>query len=542
MAIRGETITVANETWHRIFGLDLDRHRIGRSLAVRGLGLVYFIAICSWWTQVALLVGKEGLSPAGNLLSLLEERLGATGESAIWALPNVFWILGTSDFAFQFVCFVGAILAILVFLGRFCAPCLILLWIIYLSLVNTGGVFMSFQWDILLLEAGFLGIFLATWKSRSTWRNPPTLSVVNRIALVFFWILIAKLMFFSGWVKLAWAGGAYPEWWPERTAMTYHYMTQPIPTWTAWHVHHWSESFHHFSIWPMYFIELVLPFTIFFGRFGRAAAGIGFVLLMVLILFTGNYTYFNWLTIVLCLPLIHDRLWPEWFHNWLKFVPEGLPPAPVWKVRALKLSIALPVFAILALLNFQVILGDLHRAPNPALKANPTPEWLDTFRAKLEPFRLASGYGLFRTMTTERPEIILEGSWDGTSWFEYDFAWKIDELSDRPKFVAPHQPRVAWQFWFAALEKRFDYRSRNAGWIESIVIKLLQDDPDVESLIKHNPFPNSPPRLIRARLFNYEFTTPEERARTGDWWKRVAVGEYLSPVSLSEPGEEAPES
>jgi hypothetical protein len=522
--------------WHSVFGLDLDRHRIARSLTIRGIGLIYLIAIASWWTQVALLVGENGLSPAADLHDLLETRLGESGQSPFLALPNLFWFIGTSDFAFHFVCWIGVMLAIAVILGRFCGPCLFLLWILYLSLVNTGGVFMSFQWDILLLETGFLAIFLARWNWRSPWRNPPPLSVVNRIALVFFWLLVAKLMFFSGWVKLAWAVESYPEWWPERTAMTYHYMTQPIPTWTAWHAHHLPEWFHHFSIWPMYFVELILPFAIFFGRFGRLAAAIGFAVLMLLILATGNYTYFNWLTIVLCLPLVHDRAWPERLRQWLHYVPEGIPDPPLWKWRAIKLSAAIPVFVALALLNLQVILGDLHRAPKPALEKDPTADWLDSFRGGLEPFRLASGYGLFRTMTTDRPEIIIEGSWDGVSWFEYDFARKVDEVSDRPKFVAPHQPRVAWQFWFAALERRFDYRSRNAGWIERLVIKLLEDDPSIEKIIKHNPFPDSPPRLIRARLFLYEFTTPEERSETGDWWKRVAAGEYLSPVSLTRPG------
>lgn len=524
---------MAKWNWHNVFGVDLDRHRIARSLAVRGIGLVYLAAIASWWTQVAVLVGPDGLAPAERLHEVLEERLPAAGQSPFLALPNLFWWIGTSDFALQFVCFVGVVLAGLVVAGRFSGPALAALWAIYLSLVNTGGVFMSYQWDILLLETGFLGIFLADWRMKSPWRNPRPLSFVNRIALVFCWLLVAKLMFFSGWTKLAWAGERFPEWWPEATAMTYHYMTQPLPTWTAWHAHHWPEWFHKFSLWPMYFVELVLPFAVFFGRFGRLAAAIGFAGLMVLILLTGNYTYFNYLTIVLCLPLVHDRLWPEWFRKWLEFVPEGITAPPNWKSRGIRLAFAGPALAVLALLNLHVVLGDLHRAPKPVLASDPTPEWLDSFRAKLDPFRLVSGYGLFRTMTTTRPEIVIEGSWDGTSWFEYDFVWKVDELSDRPKFVAPHQPRVAWQFWFAALEERFDPRSRNAGWIEALVVKLLRDDPIVDGLVKHDPFPNSPPRLIRARLFEYEFTTPEERRSKGDWWKRVAVGEYLQPVSLT---------
>ncbi|MEM9018226.1 MAG: lipase maturation factor family protein [Verrucomicrobiota bacterium] len=478
---------MANFDRQLLFGLDLDRHRIARSLLIRGIGLIYLIAILSWSVQVDLLVGENGLIPAGNLHALLAERLGETGENVFFALPNLFWWIGTSDFALRFVCWIGAILALLIIVGRFAGPSLILLWFLYLSLVNTGGVFMSFQWDILLLEAGFLSIFAANWKLRTPWKDPPRLSIVNRIALIGFWLLIAKLMFFSGWVKLAWAGPQAPEWWPDRSAMTFHYMTQPIPTWTAWHAHHWPGWFHHFSIWPMYFIELILPFAILFGRWGRFAAAIGFSLLMILILATGNYTYFNWLTIVLCLPLIHDRLWPNWFREKLGFVPEGLVPPPSRRPLIAKLFVTGPLFLLLLLLNLHVVLSDFHRAPNPVFKADLTPRWFDLVRERCEPFRLASGYGLFRTMTTDRPEIILEGSWDGKTWFEYDFTWKVDELSDKPKFVAPHQPRVAWQFWFAGLERQFNPRSRNAAWIESIVIKLLEDDDEIGRLIKPVP-------------------------------------------------------
>lgn len=500
---------------------------------IRAIGIIYLIAIVSWSSQVALLVGENGLIPAERMLEWVGERTAENGTSAFAAMPSIFWLTNASDFALQFVCWIGVMLALLVIFGRLTGPALIGLWFLYLSLLNTGGVFMSFQWDILLLEAGFLSIFLCDWHLKTPWRDPPTLSPVNRVALVWAWLLIAKLMFFSGWVKLAWAGEMYPEWWPLRNALSYHYMTQPIPTWTAWHAHHLPGWIHTMSIWVMYLIEIVLPFAIILGRFGRFAAAVGFTSLMVLISLTGNYTYFNWLTIALCLPLVHDRLWPRFFLGWLSFVPRGLEPPPDWKRRALKFSVAGPVFVAIALLNLHVVFGDLHSAPNPALPVKLTPKWLDDFRGKLDPFRLVSGYGLFRTMTTERPEIILEGSRDGLSWQAYDFLWKVDDLGDRPEFVAPHQPRVAWQFWFAALEQRFHPRSRNAAWFESLVLKLLEGDRNVESLLKTNPFPDTPPEFIRARLFNYEFTSPEERARTGDWWKRVAAGDYLPEVSAT---------
>ncbi len=519
-------------TIQTLLGFDTDQHRIGRSLFIRGLGLIYLIAIISWWSQAIMLVGGNGLIPAGKFLELVDSRLSEVGQSPFFAIPNIFWWIGASNLALHFACGLGAALAVLVILGRLTGPALAGLWIVYLSLLNTGGVFMSFQWDILLLEAGFMACFLADWRWHSPFRNPRPLNLVNRIALVWAWMLVGKLMFFSGWVKLAWATPDYPEWWPEHTAMTYHYMTQPIPTWTAWWAHQLPEGIQKASIWPMYFVELVLPFFIILGRFGRLIAAIGFAGLMLLILATGNYTYFNWLTIVLCLPLVHDRCWPKRFRKWLKLRKPKKKDRPSRRRVIIQLSCTAPVFLLMLLLNLQIIIGDLHRAPLPTLKKDLTPAWLDQLRASTSPFHLASGYGLFRTMTTDRPEIIFEGSRNGFTWQAYDFGWKVDELDARPKFVAPHQPRVAWQLWFAALERQFSYQSRNAGWVEALVLKLLNGDDSIEPLLRHNPFPDQPPKYIRARLFLYEFTTIAERKQTGDWWKRRASGMYIAPVSL----------
>jgi hypothetical protein len=513
------------------FTSDTSRHRIGRSLFLRGLGLIYLVAIASWWTQVVLLVGEDGLEPAGRLLDFLRDRLGAENRSLFLSLPTLFWITGASDAVLHGTCFSGCVLAALVVCGRLTGPALAGLWMIYLSLVNTGGVFMSFQWDILLLEAGLLALFLGPWSLKSPWRDPPPLTPVNRIALVFAWFLIAKLMFFSGWVKLAWASEASPEWWPDGTAMTFHYMTQPIPNAAAWWMHQLPDWFHKASLRPMYFVELVLPFAVFLGRRARLAAALGFAGLMGLILLTGNYTYFNWLTIVLCLPLVHDGLWPRWLTRILRIHP-GANEAP-WSRKAtiIRLAVAAPALLGIGLLNLRIVLHDLHEAPKPFLASDLVPSWLDGFAGALAPFHPASGYGLFRTMTTQRPEIIVEGSADGTNWLAYDFAWKVDEIGARPRLVAPHQPRVAWQFWFAALEGRFDYRSRNAAWFERVVLKLFRGDAAVKGLLVHDPFPDDPPRFLRARLMRYEFTTPSERRETGHWWKRTVLGEYLPEVA-----------
>lgn len=518
--------------WLEFLRPDLDRHRIARSLFLRGLGAIYLIAFLSWSGQVSLLVGPDGLEPAQSLLDSVGEALSERGENAFFALPNLFWFTGASDFALQFACMAGILLSCLVLFGRFTGPALVGAWVLYLSLVQTGGTFMRFQWDLLLLETGFLSLFFCSWRMRSRWRNPEPLNLLQRVALVFFWFLIAKLMFFSGWVKLAWASELQPEWWPDRTALHFHYMTQPLPTWTAWHAHHASDGIHALSIWIMYAVELVLPFAILLGRWGRVAAAAGFALLMTGILLTGNYTYFNWLTLLLCIPLIPDRAWPKWIREGLHFSPLGLSAPLPRRARIAQVTVACIALGAVGLLQLQIVLQDLHRAPHPLLKRDATPEWLDSWAASLQPFRIASSYGLFRTMTTTRPEIVLEGSEDGENWSEYDFAWKVDDLGDRPRFVAPHQPRVAWQFWFAALEKRFRRENFNARWIENLTIQLLQGNADAEKLLKHNPFPEEPPRFLRMQLYEYEFTTPEEKAETGHWWKRRLLGTYLRPVAL----------
>lgn len=523
-----------------------ETHALSRSIYLRGLGAVYLVAILSWWVQAGTLVGSRGLVPMAEFLDHAGEALHVQGYSRWGGIPTIFW-LGDSDAWIHAVCAAGVALAAAVIAGWAVGPCLLGLWFIYLSLFGTGHVFMHFQWDILLLEAGFLAILFAPWQPlRLPWRGPqPPLGWGERIALWSQWILIAKLMFLSGWVKLAWATPDQPEWWPAGTAMTFHYETQPIPTWTAWWMHQLPDWFHRASLWPMYFVELALPVAVFLGARLRLVAAIGFAGLMASILATGNYTYFNWLTIVLCIPLVSDRFW-----RWRKSdhtgsdrrsdpVSSETDPAPFSEPRELgSLALRGVPLALVAVLNGIAVLGDLHQAsaiPDPALpwarlESDPIPDFLKPLPQQLYPWHLASGYGLFRTMTTDRPEIVLEGTANGVTWREYELRHKPGRLDRAPGFVAPHQPRVAWQFWFAALERGYDQRSRNAAWFTSLVLKLLENDPVALGLFHENPFPDRPPERIRARLYLYEFTTREERRETGNWWKRREIGLFLAPV------------
>jgi hypothetical protein len=537
------------------------QYAISRSLFIRGVGFVYLIAIASWWVQAEALIGKDGLVPAADYLQRVGDYFDEQGESRFWNVPTLLWISSSDEFIAG-ICALGMALAFLVIAGFVPGPCLLGLWVVYLSLVNTGSVFMSFQWDILLLETTILTVLVAPWSVvRMRWRNPPPLGAGERLVWWLCWIAVAKLMFQSGWVKLAWATPSQSEWWPDHTALTFHYMTQPIPTWTAWWMHQLPEWLQKASLWPMYGIELILPFLVFLGARLRLAAGSGFVVLMMLILVTGNYAYFNWLTLVLCLPLVADRFWslPRRSIAWLRGrlgkrptsnagnIGEQNKQAAVSTNRLLQntsLAVRALPLTLIALLNFTVFFNDLYRVSqisyleNPVLpwthlKVDPTPEWADELHGKLSPFNLVSGYGLFRSMTTDRPEIIIEGSSDGVEWQEYDVRWKPDKLDAPPRFVAPHQPRVAWQFWFAALERQYHPRSRNATWMARLFRGLLENDPVALSFFNDNPFPDHPPKILRARLFLYEFTTIKERRESGNWWKRELAGDYLPAITKS---------
>lgn len=541
-----------------------DGHALSRWLYLRGLAAVYLIAILSWWVQVDELVGSRGLLPLAETLEHAGQALHERGYSRFGGIPTVFW-LEDGDGFIHAVCATGVVLALLVMAGFAAGPGLAGLWFIYLSLLGTGGVFMHFQWDILLLEAGFLAIFLAPWRGLRLRADP--LGWGERIALWLQWFLVAKLMFQSGWVKLAWATPDQPEWWPAGTAMTYHYFTQPIPAWTSWWMHQLPGWFHRASLWPMYAVELGLPFLVFLGSRARLAAAAGFAGLMLLILATGNYTYFNWLTIVLCIPLVADRYWRWRPQGWPSRrpgtasgpTPSGGAPDPEARVARpapapppgfsesgefASLALRAVPLATVALLNAMTVLGDLHEAsavPGATLRwvrleSDPVPPFLQPLRRTLAPWHLVSGYGLFRTLTTERPEIVLEGTANGVTWREYELRHKPGRLGARPRFVAPHQPRVAWQFWFAALERRYHPHSRNAAWMTALILKLLENDPAALALFRENPFPEAPPERIRARLYLYEFTTPAERRETGHWWKRRDAGLYLPPVGREAAG------
>lgn len=481
--------------------VEVPRFAVAAWIFLRLLGLVYFIAFFSYAIQLRGLVGAEGILPASLFFERAWEALGA---GALWQFPGLAWI-NASDGFLIFLALAGMGGAVMVMAGAWVAPTLVLLWLLYLSLVVAGQVFYQFQWDNLLLEAGFLAIFVAPWNKWNGLRltEPPWF---GRLLLV--WLLF-RLMFSAGVVKLASGDTA----WATLTALEFHFHTQPLPTPLAWFAAQNPPWLLQAGVFTMFVIELVFPFLMFLARRLRLVAFIGLVGLQLVIAATGNYGFFNLLSLILCVWLIDDWQWPARIRRLFGGQPREFPFW--WRRRVL------PVAAIALLLLSLLPLTFAFR---------PTGEWARppaTAYSWISPLRTINGYGLFATMTTQRREILVQGTRDGLDWKYYEFKYKPGPFKGAPKFVAPYMPRLDWQMWFAALGP-----VENSPWFYNFMQRLLEGSEPVRGLLQEDPFPVLPPRAVRAMLDDYTFTTPEERGETGDWWKASPVSIYCPSISL----------
>jgi lipase maturation factor 1 len=470
-------------------------YRRMRSILLRGLGLVYLAAFGSMGVQVDGLLGRRGILPAADFLAGAKQALGTRGY---WQFPTLLW-LNASDAALHGLCWGGVAVSVLLIVGLLPAACLALLWAAYLSLVVVGQDFLGFQWDSLLLEAGLLGVLFAPW---GVWlgraRREPSVVVL----WLFRW-LVFRLMFLSGVVKLTSGDPTWRAW----EAMKYHYETQPLPAWTSWYMHQLPPWFHALSVGFMFWAELIAPFLVFAPRRPRMVGFWSLVLLQALIAATGNYGFFNLLSLVLCLSLVEDWDWGR------RDVVRGEPaPRRPWR--------QVPIGAAGAVIVLMTAMEGIDRSGWTVL----FPEPLEAVRRWLGPFRSLNAYGLFAVMTTERPEILVEGSDDGETWIPYRFRWKPGEPGRRPRFTTPHMPRLDWQMWFAALAR--DCLSQT--WFLRFEQRLLEGSPEVLRLLRDDPFRGRPPRYIRARLDLYHFT----HFGAKDWWTRQEVGTYCPPLGL----------
>ncbi len=471
------------------------------------LALCYLAAFGSFGVQVNGLIGERGILPLRIFLSEAQVELGS---KAYWEVPTLCWFNDSNSFL-HLLCGAGVVLSLLLLLDWLPLFCLSLLWILYLSLVSAGQEFLGFQWDNLLLESGFLGIFLVPLAIRvaPSDKNPPP-----RIILLLFQWLLFRLLFSSGVVKLTSGDPA----WRHLTALQFHYETQPLPTTLAWYFNQLPGWFQKGSCLFMFGVELIVPFFIFGPRRLRPWAFGFLVSLQLLITLTGNYCFFNLLALGLCFFTLDDEAYPRWWKAyWATLRANPNKPSMPWTPWVTVPLATLVIY--LSLIQMLYTLGGRF----------PLPDLLELPLRLTEPFRSVNSYGLFAVMTTTRPEILVEGSRDGVQWSPYEFRWKAGDLKRAPVYVAPYQPRLDWQMWFAALGD-----VRDNPWFVNFLVRLLQGSPDVINLLKTNPFPDGPPLFIRAKLEQYDFTNFSEKAQTGQWWKKEEKGFYIPAFSLKD--------
>ena len=489
--------------------LRLPHYHLVRWVFLRGLGGIYVIAFLSLWLQIMGLVGARGIEPAAPWLAAVYERFG---RAAYTQAPTLLWLLGASNLAIHVVCATGIGAALLLVINRAPHLAAFAAWLLYLSLYTVGGVFLSFQWDILLLETGLLAILLAP---RSLSPELGSEQPVPRTVVFLLRWLLFRLMLLSGLVKLA---SGDPAWW-NLTALDFHFETQPLPTWTSWYVHNLPESVRRVSCFLMFVAELFLPFLMLAPRRPRLVAAVGTLLFQLVIMATGNYNFFNLLTCLLCVALLDDGYLSSILP--LRFARAvALRSAGSAAVSARRVAVSSAIVAFLVVLS-------LAHAWARFEGYGALPASVRRVVAATNPFHLANSYGLFAVMTKERREIVIEGSDDAVTWMPYEFRWKPGDPAARPRFCEPHQPRLDWQMWFAALGS---YRAN--PWLIHMMQRLLQGSPPVRALFASDPFPQKPPRYVRAMIYDYAFTTVTSARAEGTWWER-SNGRPYAPVMTS---------
>ncbi|NKB66441.1 MAG: lipase maturation factor family protein [Candidatus Latescibacteria bacterium] len=494
-------LTLRTKTlWNRLASRDISLpasspHHRTRSLFLRALGLIYLVAFAAALRQAAPLIGRDGLLPAHLFLARLKQIHDSTWD-AFWDAPSLFWLAPT-DPTLTVLGAAGLGASLVLLSGRGNAPLLALLWLLYMSIYQVGQLFYGYGWEILLLETGFLSIFFAPlWRATTT-----TVAVV----WLYRWLLF-RLMFGAGLIKLR--GDTC---WTDLTCLIYHYETQPIPNPLSWYLHQLPAWVHQGGVLFNHLVELLVPFFYFAPRRLRHLAGLLTIAFQSLLILSGNLAFLNYLTLILCIPLFDDQalaaLVPT---RWRRKAPVLAPVHPARR----------PVLtALVALLSIQPVLNLL--SPHQAMNRS------------FDPLHLVNTYGAFGHIGKERREVIIQGTYDpvvddNTRWLDYEFKHKPGALDRRPPIIAPYQPRLDWQIWFAAMS---DYRRQ--PWLIHLVYKLLTDDPGIQSLLGPHPFTQGPPTFIRAELYQYRFTGPGDDIPA--WWTRRRLGPYLPPLSATNP-------
>jgi hypothetical protein len=512
---------------------------VPRWMFMRALAIFYFSAFHSLLFQIEGLIGPRGVLPAEKFLAALR---GETGPLRFWYAPTLFWI-SSGEHMMIAVTWLGLIASIAALFNLWPRLSFFLCLVCFLSFVTAAEAFSSYQSDGMLLEAGFIALFFAP---RGLFPGLGTASPTSRASLFLLQWEWFRIYFESGLVKLL---SGDPEW-RNYTAMDEYYQNGPLPTWIGWYVEHLPHWFHAATVTATLGMELVVVWMLFLPRRARLICFCIVTPWEIGVILTANYTFLNYLVLALGFLLLDDRsvrwLLPVRIRASFPAVPEKKdapaekePPSILKSSGELEESHPVDVHGLTKVLGkarlavTAVMLTWLAYATTVEMIRLPWPDLsLPTEPViALEPLRIANQYGLFAVMTRGRYEIEFQGSNDGENWTPYLFRYKPQGLDRAPGIYAPYQPRFEWNLWFASLG---DWRQNNL--VPLTEEQLLENDPDVLALFRGNPFGQAPPRYVRAVLWQYWFTTMEERRRTGNWWKRNLMGLYAPELTRQQDG------
>jgi hypothetical protein len=521
-----------------------------RWLFLRALGLIYFSAFFSLIFQIRGLIGPEGILPASEYLQAVAR---AYGHNRFWFAPTLLWISSGGPMLMG-LCWAGMAASLLLTVNVWPRGMLAICFVCFLSFVSAAEDFSGYQSDGMLLEAGFIALFFAPPGFRPGWGQVRPPSRASLFLLQWEWF---RIYFESGVAKMM---GGDPQW-RHLTAMDEYYQNGPLPTWIGWYVQHLPHGFHFSTAFATLALELLVVWMMFLPRRGRMACFLIVTPFEIGIILTANYTFLNYLVLVLGILLLDDRFLARFLPvRWKESLPRQAPatgergeePARDDSLSLMREAAKEPgeaselkqsregerrellrrPRAVLRIVLTGVMLGWIFYATSAQLVwmvwRVPLPT---TPVTALEPFRIANQYGLFGIMTRGRYEIEFQGSDDGENWMPYPFRYKPQDLSSPAGIYAPYQPRFDWNLWFASL----------GSWRENPLVvrteeRLLANDPDVLALFAGNPFPGKPPREVRAVIWQYWFTTMEEKHGQGMWWRRQLLGLYAPALERDAEG------
>ena len=482
------------------------RYWLTRFVILRVLGAIYAIAFLVAINQIVSLIGSDGLTPVGIYLKRVSQALGSD-RAGFMRLPSVFWLVH-SDTALLTVAWTGFLLSCVVVAGYANALLLTVLWFLYMSIVHVGQEWYGYGWEIQLTETGFLAIFLCPLLDlRPFPRYAPPMPII----ILFRW-LICRIMLGAGLIKMR-----GDEIWRNGTALYYHFQTQPIPGPLSRWFHFLPHTILKSGVWFNWLAEVAAPLFVFWPRLARHIAGVVIVLFQITIILSGNLSFLNWLTIIPALACFDDGFWSGLLPR--RLVRRAEAAANNAEESKPMRTTAWIVTVIIAFLSVQPVVNMVSQR--------------QIMNTSFDPLDLVNTYGAFGTVGQERLNVIFEGtkdedSTDKANWKPYIYKGLPVSLDKRPQQIAPYQLRLDWQMWFAAMSTPDDY-----PWTLNLVWKLLHNNASAVGLFAGNPFPEKPPRYIRAVLYRYTFAKPGNPQ--GFWWSREQVSLWLPAMSVNDP-------